>query len=273
MTDTIAQEFPEYESPPVTEVVCGVLFEPIQALLAPHLGLLWEKFKPEYATCREVPPLAPTIEHFEGPPSLELGITDAPPLSRIWFNHTDGNGIIQVQRDRFLHNWKKVRPDDAYPRYDSAIRMFRDRLARFETFLQENNLGKVVPRQYEMTYVNHIPLGEGRKALSDVGKVFPDFAWRTKTDRFLSTPENINWRTSFPLPHHEGRLHATLRSATRNSDGQSVLIFELAARGMGQDPSREAMWRWFDLAREWIVHGFTDLTGHDVQQHRWGRRR
>ncbi len=273
MTDIIAQELPEYESPPVTEVVCGVLFEPIQALLAPHLGLLWEKFKPEYATCQEVHPLAPTIEHFEGPPSLELEITDAPPLSRIWFIHTDGNGIVQVQRDRFLHNWKKVHPDDAYPRYHSVIQMFRDRLDCFETFLQENKLGEVVPRQYEMTYVNHIPLNEGRETLRDVGKVFPDFAWRVKEDRFLSVPGSINWRTSFPLPNREGRLHATLRSATRNSDGQPIFLFELTARGMNKDSSPEGMWRWFDLAREWIVRGFTDLTGHDVQQHRWGRRR
>lgn len=95
-------------------------------------------------------------------------------------------------------------------------------------------------------------MDEGREALGDVGQVFLDFAWRTKTARFLATPEGINWRTSFPLPHREGRLHATLQNATRTSDRQPVLIFELTARGMDQDSSREAMWRWFDLAREWI---------------------
>ena len=128
----------------------------------------------------------------------------------------------------------------------------RDRLDCFETFLQENKLGEVVPRQYEMTYVNHIPLNEGRETLRDVGKVFPDFAWRVKEDRFLSVPGSINWRTSFPLPNREGRLHATLRSATRNSDGQPIFLFELTARGMNKDSSPEGMWRWFDLAREWI---------------------
>jgi hypothetical protein len=27
---------------------------------------------------------------------------------------------------------------------------------------------------------------------------------------------------------------------------------------------------WFDLAREWIVRGFTDLTGTDIQKNEWG---
>lgn len=273
MTDTNVQDLPEYANPPVTEVVCGVLFDPIQTLLAPHLGLLWEKFKPEYTTCQEVAPLASVMEHFGAPLSVNLELSDTPPLPRIWFVHTDENRIVQVQRDRFLHNWRKARPDDAYPRYQNVIEMFRERLSGLETFLQENELGKVVPRQYELTYVNEIPRTEGWEVSRDVGKVFPDFAWRLKTDRFLSTPEDINWRTSFLLPTGEGRLHATLRSAMRNKDGQPVFIFELTVRGMGQDSSREAMWRWFDLAREWIVRGFTDLTDQDAQQHIWGRKR
>ena len=273
VTDMIAQELPEYENPPVTEVVCGLFFKPIQSLLAPYLGLLWEKFKSDYPLCREVAPLVPTIEQFDDTPSVELALADTPPLPRIWFVHVKENGIIQVQRDSFLHNWRKVRPDDAYPRYHSIIEMFRDRLACFDIFLQENNLGKIIPQQYEMTYVNHIPLDEGWKERGDVGKVFPDVAWQQRADRFLAVPEDINWRTSFPLPNREGRLHATLRNAKRNSDGQPLLLFELTARGIGRDSSPEAMWRWFDMAREWIVHGFTDLTGHEIQQNEWGRRR
>ena len=272
MTETRDRGLPEYESPPVTEVVCGILFEPIRALLAPHLGLLWEKFKSEYPTCQEVPPLDPVIESFGPTRSMELRLADTPPLPRIWFVNTAGTGIIQIQRDRFLHNWKKIHPNDAYPRYHNVIRMFRDHLACFEAFLQENELGKFIPRQYEMTYVNPISLDKGWQ-VRDVGKVFPDFAWRAREDRFLSVIENINFQASFLLPNHEGRLHATLRNATQNSDGQPLFLFELTVRGMGGDSSRESMWRWFDAAREWIVNGFTDMTGQEVQQRVWGRKR
>jgi len=187
--------------------------------------------------------------------------------------HTDGNGIIQVQRDRFLHNWRKVRPGDQYPRYHNVIQMFKDRLSRFQAFLDDRKLGTVVPTQYEMTYVNHIPKGDGWETINDIGKVFPDFAWQASEQRFLSAPEGIDWRTNFLMPNRTGRLHVTIRSGVRREDGHRLLLFELTARGIGNDTSPEGMWAWFDLARERIVRGFTDLTGHEVQKNIWRRKR
>ncbi len=119
--EEISKSLPDYERPPVIEVVCGILFKSIDKLLAPHLGLLWEKYKTEYPVCREVPPLAPVIERFEEAPRIDLQLADVPPLPRIWFVDEKENGIIQVQRDRFLHNWKKVLPEDEYPRYPQVI--------------------------------------------------------------------------------------------------------------------------------------------------------
>ena len=264
---------PEFEKPPVVEVVCGVLFKPLETLLAPHLGVLWERFKDDYPNCQEVPPLAPVIERFDEGPPVQLEITDRPPLPRIWFVHRHENGIIQVQRDRFLHNWKKVRPEDAYPRYDTVIKMFRERLGSFEAFLNETQLGSIEPRQYEMTYVNHIPMGEGLDSINQVGNVFPDFGWRSATTRFLNEPEAFNWRTSFALPDNSGRLHATIRSAVRREDNAPMLLFELTARGLGKDRSKDAMSAWFHLAHEWIVRGFTDLTGENLHKNVWKRTR
>jgi hypothetical protein len=52
---------------------------------------------------------------------------------------------------------------------------------------------------------------------------------------------------------------------------QPLLVAELTVRGIGPDRSVEGMWSWFDLAREWIVRGFADVTGPDVQQNIWRR--
>ncbi len=265
--------FTDFEHPPVIEVVCGVLFKPLEALLAPHLGILWQKFKDEYPTCQEQPPLASVIERFDESPSVQIEFTDRPPLPRTWLIHRDENGIVQVQRDRFLHNWRKVRPDDEYPHYDSVIAMFRERLASFKAFVSETKLGSLQPLQYEMTYVNHIPRGDGYDSLATVGNVFPDFAWRTQSSRFLPEPEALNWRTSFLLPKQAGRLHATIRSATRRDDKTPILMLDLTARGMGDDSTRASMWAWFDLAHEWIVEGFADLTGETMHKTVWNRTR
>jgi hypothetical protein len=99
-----SQSLPEYENPPINEVVCGLLFKRLDGLLNPYLGILWEKYKPEYAECREVAPLLPVIETFDQPSQSESQYVDVLPLPRTWFVHVDGNGVIQVQRDRFLHN-------------------------------------------------------------------------------------------------------------------------------------------------------------------------
>ena len=108
------KELPEFENPPVVEVVCGVLFNrlPMQAA---HLGVLWEKFKPDYPSCQDVNPLAPIMETFDGSPGVPQEIDLSDVLPRTWFLHKRGVGVVQVQRDRFLHNWKKSKPDDEYP--------------------------------------------------------------------------------------------------------------------------------------------------------------
>lgn len=260
---------PDYKTPPVIEVVCGILFEELKSLHAVHLGDLWRRLKPDYGHSREVAPLAPAVEVFGKPTKVQVQVTDIPPLPRTWLLTPNENGIVQVQRDRFLHNWKKVRPDDEYPRYSQVIRMFRDRLKVFEEFVAENELGPIEPLQYEMTYVNHIPEGDGWSTLGEVGSVFSDFVRRSDTLRFLPEPDRLNWRTSFPLGGERGRLHAVIRHARRTSDDQPILLFELTARGMAEDASAGSMWSWFDLAHEWIVRGFTDLTSEGVRKDVW----
>jgi uncharacterized protein (TIGR04255 family) len=266
----MSQHLLEFDNPPVNEVVCGILFERLEKFLNSYLGLLWENYQPEYSESREVAPLPPVVERFDNAPQQPY--VDVPPLPRTWFVHTNDNGILQVQRDRFLHNWRKVRPDDEYPRYHKVIERFRTHLSTFTTFLEEHNLGVVKPIQYELTYINHIMQGEGWEAIGDVGKVFPHFGWHLATSSFPPLPETINWQTSFVLPDYAGRLHTRIHSAIRRQDEHPLFRFELTARGIGDYTTLEAMWDWFELAHEWIVLGFDGLTDRQVQQDIWRRK-
>src|SRR5260370_28834038 len=93
-TKGASEALPEYNNPLVNEVVCGVLFESIKTLFAPHLGLLWERFKSDYPTCQEVPPLVPAIETFDRPSGqtpLSIELSELPSLPRVWFVHSGGN--------------------------------------------------------------------------------------------------------------------------------------------------------------------------------------
>ena len=271
-TDTSSSSLFTFEKPPVEEVVCGIQFKPLGRFTVSHFGQLWEKFKSKgYDTCQDTGPLLPTVERFDADSATGLhGPADL--LPRVWFLHRDGTGIVQVQRDRFLHNWKKAKPEDDYPRYKEVKRLFRERHASFVEFLAENQLGDIEPLQYEMTYVNHIVQGEGWNTIEDIGNIFPDFRWRLGEERFLPVPPDRNLRLSFTLPDNVARLHVTLRNGLRRHDQKDILLFELTVRGMPADSTAEAMWSWFDLAREWIVRSFIDLTNEETQKTVWRKK-
>ncbi len=260
--------FPSYKNPPVIEVVCGVDFKRIQQFKAPHLGLFWQKLRADYPICQHAPPLGfppkpsgPEIE-FELPPFL---------LPRIWFINEQNNGLIQIQNDRFLYNWRRMDEKESYPRYRNVIEAFRANLELFERFLAEENLDPLIPIECELTYINHILKGEGWESIAHIHKVLPDLNWRSNNKRFLPEPRDLGWRTSFALPEDKGLLNVKLNHASRKIDNRPVFVLEISARGLGADKSLDAMWSWFEIAHEWIVWGFTDLTGKEVQATIWER--
>ena len=144
-----------------------------------YVGLLWQKFNDDYPYCQDLAPLTPSIEVIDELPEISYALTDIPPLPRVWFINDSGNEIIQVQRDRFLYNWRKMNSQDIYPRYKNIIQKFKNHLSTFEMFLKEANLQEFSPLQYELTYVNHILQGEGWETYNDVGKIFPYFSWHS----------------------------------------------------------------------------------------------
>jgi uncharacterized protein (TIGR04255 family) len=262
-----------YAQPPVTEVACSVLFNSIDELLTSHIGLLWGRFQPEYPFSDDVFPIANRIEVF-GNQDIEtqLKLDNVPALPRVWFVSSDETRIIQIQRDRLIHNWRKLGSDSEYPRYDSIIQAFQEHLSTFDDFLKKSEIGKVEPVQYELIYINKIPQGETWKTLEDIGKIFPDFAWRMHSQRFLSKPESINWITTFELPDEIGRLYVGIRHVI-DEEKHPLLLFELTVRGVGSYSSPESMKNWFDIAHEWVIQAFTDLTAETIQTEIWKRKR
>lgn len=269
MSEREDPKLPDYHTPPVIEVVCGVYFRPLERLLAPHIGQLWDEFRSDYPGCEEVAPIVPRVEQFEGQPSIELELSAKPPLPRIWFVSQDQNMLIQLQRNCFLHNWRKTQGTDEYPHYERVISAFRNQLERFIEFLRTANVGEMHATQLEMTYINHIPCGDGWKVTGDIGDLFPDFSWRD-TERFLPQPDGMNWKTRFAIPGENSRLHTSI-GAARRRDNTNVILFELTTRGKPRSEDSASFWPWFDMAREWIVRGFADLTSPETQKTVWRR--
>jgi uncharacterized protein (TIGR04255 family) len=270
---TTTSTLPDYDNPPVNEVVFGIQFKKLQNFKAPHTGILWEKLgRGEYPECKEMPPIGHTIESFEGvlPQSQSITIEGLinPPLPRLFFISEIKNHLIQIQEDRLHQNWRKLKPGDEYPRYVKLYPKFLESWKVFTAFAEELDLGHIEPDQYELSYVNHIPRGEGWVDLLDIHKVFRDFQLKSD-DRFLPEPENMSWRKSYRLPDDKGRLHVSMRLAVSRESKDQLIILDLTARGFvaGQ------MDAWFAMAHEWIVKGFSDLTDESIQESIWKKKR
>jgi hypothetical protein len=171
--------------------------------------------------------------------------------------------LIQVQPDRFVHNWRKVDADAEYVRYPRVRERFSHSFEIFEGFVRTEELGEIIADQCEVTYTNHLPAGEGWDEQGRLDKVVT--VWKSETsDDFLPTPEAASLAVRYIIVGEEGtpagRLYVELQPAFRKPDFAPVLILTLTARGAPLGPGRAGILKFFDLGREWIVRGFTSIT-------------
>ena len=266
--------FPDYKRPPVIEVAASVQFKPLKDLSAPHTGLYWNLIRNDFARIEEQAPIARLFEPPVGGGSVaapRVEFSSAPDLPRTWFLNSKGDRLIQIQRDRFAYNWKRVDPEDEYPRYKNVKPSFVSHWEEFCDFLAREGIASPEVEQLELTYVNQMRTGDGWQSMKDLGHLFTDFDWKRRSG-FLPEPETVGWSMHFLLPNNQGRLHANMSSVVLREDRSRAIHLTLLARGMPSGTlDQEAMARWFDLAHEWIVKGFADLVAEETDI-LWGKK-
>ncbi len=264
---------PLFDEPPVVETVLGVQFVPLKGFSFQHFGLFWSRIRQKYPKFIPKPPLVPVVEDFEGKlfqkPKFSISLSENPNDIRGWYLNAPETRLIQLQNDRFLYNWKKVKGDELYPQFDTIQPEFKAEWENFCRFLTEENFNHPELTQCEVTYVNHIEIEKGWKSFGDFDKVFAPWSGQF-SGSFLPTPEKITFNIAFTIPQKKGRLHISAQPAIRRQDGKEIVKVELTARGRPSHSSLSAILEWFDIGHEWIVRGFTDLT--TVHMHKIWRR-
>lgn len=268
--DATTPKSPDFTNPPLTEVVCGLQFAPVQGWLTSHYGLLWNRIKAEYPISEDQPPLPRVkLEDFDAPP--EFGVVILPPLRRVFYCTEPANYLVQVQPNRFLHNWRKLQETDAYPRFPDAYSRFSEQWSGFRSFLKDSGLTPPAVQLFELTYVNMI---------GGPGAIFPRDAWRFMNFyRALpqtasgADPRALELTIGWPLGEKPGRLTMKLQHGVRatepREEAEPVMIVEFTALGMA-DKTGDNMEQWFKAAHDAIVYTFAALTteeGHRI----WGR--
>ena len=266
-------DLPDYENPPVVEVAACVQFAPIKELAGAHLGAYWARIRDPFSRVQEQSPMAHVVEPEDLAPArgAQIEFAHEPPLPRTWFSIPNGTELIQVQRDRFVYNWRKQAKEDVYPRFPYVQGKFREHWSGFRAFLTEEDLPEPTVDQCELTYVNLIPKGEGWKVVRDWENVFSTFVWGPRSG-FLPPPERVTWKLSFKLPTGEGRLHVSAEPVFVPPGNELAARFTLTVRGGPQgEPDDDKISNWFATAREWIVRGFADLVTEAADK-LWGRK-
>lgn len=150
-------DLPDYEDLPVVEVAISVQFKPIREFRQGHLGLFWSAIRADYPTTQDHPRVEGGIQTLDEPeqgPAFQIELLDSPPSNRAWFVSADDSLLVQVQDDRFIHNWRHS--GGPYPRFETLLNIFWQRFDTFREVLDASGLPAPQPRQAEVTYVNWI---------------------------------------------------------------------------------------------------------------------
>ncbi len=263
----------EFERPPIAEIVLSVHFEELNGLLAPHFGVIWEEFKEQFVHIIERPLVPSVIEKFPNQPGGEtqLNVGNTPILPRIWFIESSHNRILQVQRDRFTFNWRKIDGGQQYPGFSSVFENFEEFYNRFCQTIASLSVGSVKPLQYELTYVDQLIEGEGWDTLDDLAHIYNIFLGTRESNLFWSGVESMNLRTSFPIQGLKGRLHFGIAHGVKRPEQKHMLQTDFIVRGFPEE-AEYPIEEWFKLAHDQILDKFFSVFTEDIQTNIWRRK-
>jgi uncharacterized protein (TIGR04255 family) len=258
--------------PPVDEVALSIQFPPIPGFNVQHFGMYWQRVRNEYPRFEVRPPITNLVEQFAPTAvgrQIGFALVDVPEI-RGWYLDQTGNRLIQVQRDRFVHNWRKLTGNEAYPRYPSLRETLEKEWHRFCEFLKDEKLEQPKANQCEVLYVNNIEYEKGWSGYGELDRVVATLATPKSKNRFLPAPERVTMQVVYRLEDSAGRLHVQFNPVIRARDGKEVLQMSLTARGAPKSSSDEDVFAWLDLGRKWVVRGFADFTTSEMHTV-WGK--
>lgn len=270
-----ATNLPKFKNPPVTEVALSLQFDTLPGLQIHHFGLLWSQFRDRFSKVESHPPIERAVEVFQREPVIQPTVTfelvNPFMTPRVWFVNEARSELLQIQRDRFIVNWRRVKAEDKYPNYEYIRAMMEREFATFSTFVSENKLGDIVFNQCEVTYINQIQPCSIWERHAQVGKVLNVMAPEFK-DENLPTPELFRFSAQYIMGKADapdGRLHLDFQPAFRASDRKPIFAMNLTARGKPMGDGIAGALAFFDDGRSNIVRGFRALTTPDMHKE-WG---
>lgn len=260
-------ELPEFRAPPLAEVALGVQFDAVPNFLSPHLGIIWQHFRDEFPLLEEHPPLPAVFETFGSNPQFlpQRGLQFLTSLEtpRAFFVNKARTELLQIQKDRFLHNWRKIGAESSYPRFERMLETFESGLGTFVLALKAEGLGGLIPNQCEVAYINQIPVPDGASLSDLTDDLFGQHTGSLALDD-LGKPEDLRFVLRYIMRDKNGsptgRLIASAEPAV-TLEGKVIVQLTLTARGRPVTPDQSGIIDFLERGRSCVVNAFAHLTG------------
>lgn len=202
-------------SPPIVEVVCGVLFEQNPEIDPILLGAYWDQRRDMYPGRQ----LQPAITE---PGTFVLGPM---PPGRVWMLSADAAWVVQLQADRFYVNWRKRGP--VYPRFSpraedqSMLSRVTDEYQRFLGFCEQRLGVSPVAKRIELAKIDHFLRPQHWQTAGDlvamlpilrelIGEELPGFSLK-RTEAVPGGKLSISLASDTPDPSNVTRINLETR--------------------------------------------------------------
>jgi uncharacterized protein (TIGR04255 family) len=246
------------QKPPVVETALQIQFSDLPHWGTVHHGLYYQLIRERFPKFRHLQELPPVVETF--PPHrkrLQFQLSMQQDSGCAQFESESADRLIRVQRNRFAYHWlSKTSHHDvpSYPSYDLNLESCLTEFDLFLSFCGEQSLGEVAPVLCEVMYLNHVRPLEGESLEQMVESIFA-----TRIGSFEMFTLNRTFAKA-----DEGRLYAEINTAF--DDGSPFVTFQLTSRLNHTDGSvRQSL----DLAHNWLIEVFCNLTNPQVRKDRW----
>ena len=252
----------KFENPPISEVAIGLYFDPpINEIRTEHIGLFWKQIRTKFPAIQQQHPISVSNRS-----SAVASPHEVFPMPRYWFISNNKANLIQIQKEAFFLNWRKI--DNNYSGFSSnLLNNFFTYLEKYQKFLnQELKIQSPTVNDCELTYIDVIPKCEYWKHSKDISKVVPAMS----VPEFDSVhTDDLSFNCSYTyLISDDTRLQLTFRTVTI-PDHQ--LVIEFKTSGRPKDSEQHSIRQWYVQAHDIILNCFLKNTDSHIQENYWKR--
>ncbi len=262
-------DLPDYDSPPLDEVVFATRFLDLEKFTDTDQILFWQSVVEEFPTFSNQPRVTIVDDATDGGSSVDLAalMSSSQGPSRLFMTSADDVFVLQLQNNMLVSNWR-LRDGHKYPHFDSLHERFARLFERFCEFLDSRGIDRPRATSLELTYVNWIPGADLERAFQFAQHVAT--SGRGVNRQPTAQVHVLKYRLVDSDDAQIGVLSVELRTAKRpDGPGGATWVdgtmLSLSARVSADDS--DAPWLdAFEGARDTIVQTFTDLTTEEARR-------